>query len=311
MPANDGAAQQPIGDWLIFIDTNIFLDFYRSRGDANLALLKRIDEHHKNIVTTSQVEMEFKKNRQKVILESANMLKAPAAVGDIPVFLREAASVKILKRISKESEARVKALRARVNKMMQNPTGVDPVYRCAQRLWKTMSNPLHLSREDPVRLEIRKLAEKRFSLGYPPRKKDDTSIGDAINWEWVVSCAKTHNKNVVIVSRDGDFGPNSDGSDYINDWLAQEFRDRVGKKRKVVLTAKLTEAFKLAALPVSAEEVAAEERDLQENLTSEAPKSRLAEAILGQQLRNILAHSKPGFYDLLIQKYLDDEQEKT
>ena len=56
-------------DPLIFIDTNILLDFYRiRRSDVSLSFLKRIDDHHSDIVVGSQVEMEFKKNRQSVII---------------------------------------------------------------------------------------------------------------------------------------------------------------------------------------------------------------------------------------------------
>ena len=79
-------------DALIFIDTNIFLDFYRVRGSGEkLNLLKRVDDHHDRIITTAQVEMEYKKNRQVVILESLNRLKTPDwASLTPPAFLSDA-----------------------------------------------------------------------------------------------------------------------------------------------------------------------------------------------------------------------------
>jgi hypothetical protein len=47
---------------LIFIDTNILLDFYRVRRDGvGLGLLEKIGDHHDRIITGSQVEMEYKK----------------------------------------------------------------------------------------------------------------------------------------------------------------------------------------------------------------------------------------------------------
>lgn len=56
---------------LLFIDTNILLDFYRVRGrQGELSILDHIDQHHDRIITGSQVEMEFKKNRSAVILDS-------------------------------------------------------------------------------------------------------------------------------------------------------------------------------------------------------------------------------------------------
>ena len=52
---------------LLFIDTNIWLDFYRSNNQAGLSLLRRGKELSKFIIVTDQIEMEFLKNRQEVI----------------------------------------------------------------------------------------------------------------------------------------------------------------------------------------------------------------------------------------------------
>ena len=58
-------------DALIFIDTNILLDFYRIRkSDISLKYLNEIETYKDNLILTNQVEMEFRKNRQKVILET-------------------------------------------------------------------------------------------------------------------------------------------------------------------------------------------------------------------------------------------------
>ena len=51
---------------LIFIDTNIFLDFYRTRGLAgDLAILRRMDANLGRFITASQVEMEL--DRKSVV----------------------------------------------------------------------------------------------------------------------------------------------------------------------------------------------------------------------------------------------------
>jgi len=55
----------------LFIDTNIWLDFYRSRGaDLSLKLLDHVRSISDKLIVTYQIEMEFKKNRQAAILES-------------------------------------------------------------------------------------------------------------------------------------------------------------------------------------------------------------------------------------------------
>ena len=62
-------------DALIFIDTNIFLDFYRIRSsDISVSYLDLINSNHDKIITGTQIEMEYKKNRQNVILESINKI---------------------------------------------------------------------------------------------------------------------------------------------------------------------------------------------------------------------------------------------
>ena len=65
---------------LLFVDTNILLDFYRSRTEAGLSLVRHLDSIRDHVVKTYQVEMEFKKHRQKAILESHAALKAPSVV---------------------------------------------------------------------------------------------------------------------------------------------------------------------------------------------------------------------------------------
>ena len=44
-----------------FIDTNIFLDFYRSKNETSLSLLRKLDGVGERVICTYQVEMEFLK----------------------------------------------------------------------------------------------------------------------------------------------------------------------------------------------------------------------------------------------------------
>ena len=140
-----------------------------------------------------------------------------------------------------------------MERVLTDPVNHDGVYQCAQRLFRAKSD-LNLSRIDKRRFEIRDFAEKRFKLGYPPRKKNDTSLGDAIHWEWLIDCAKRHESNVLIVSRDGDFGSSHGGHDRINDWLSKEFRERVGRNFRVELSKKLSDAMERFEVEVSAED---------------------------------------------------------
>lgn len=252
-------------DALIFIDTNILLDFYRyPQGSAVLPILGHIDANHEKIITGNQVEMEFKKNRQKVILDYIGFLKGPKwETFKVPVILSETQPAEIISKNKDEIAKQSKKLQKRIEAVLRDPAQNDVVYQTVQRLFRNGS-PLNLTREDKIRFTIRRFARKRFMLGYPPRKPDDTSLGDPINWEWIIHCAKEMNKNVVIVSRDSDYGYRYEDEPIINDWLLQEFRERVSRKKKVVLTNRLTHAFELTKVAVNPKEVADEGKLIEE-----------------------------------------------
>ena len=247
-------------DALIFIDTNIFLDFYRIRkSDVSLKYLEEIEKHSDLIITTSQVEMEFKKNRQSVILESISEVKKINNVNiSVPAILSDSKAVEMIEKSKKNISKKQKELRVRIEKILKNPTYNDPVFKSLQKLFSHKSE-INLNRENKVRFTIRNLAKKRFLLGYPPRKKSDNSIGDAINWEWIIRCAENSGKHIIIVTRDTDFGCVYDNDSYLNDWLKQEFKQRISQKRKIILTDKLHKAFQLVEIPVTEEMIEEEE----------------------------------------------------
>jgi PIN domain len=252
-------------DALIFVDTNIFLDFYRVRGgDEGLNLLNRVNEHHDRIITTAQVEMEYKKNRQAVILDSLNRFKTPDWGGlTPPAFLSDAQPATAIVKSKSEISSQQKKLKRRIEAILRNPSENDPVFKILQRLFKCKSE-FNLSRDKKIRLKIRGLAWKRFMLGYPPRKDKDTSIGDAINWEWIVHCSKSTQKNIIIVTRDTDYGVNYNGDVILNDWLSQEFKQRISRKRKIIITGRLTQAFKTISVAVTKQEEREEDSLLEE-----------------------------------------------
>lgn len=239
------AAPNPVLDTLLFVDTNVMLDFYRIRkSDVSTKYLEQLELCKDRLIVGAQVEMEYKKHRQRVLVEflaaSAppdwSKLSPPALIGDLQ-------AVKMIQKHRAQIMEQRKRVTEKVMKVLNDPTHHDPVYQTLQRLFKNPSS-LNLRREREERFEIRELAEKRFKLGYPPRKSSDTSIGDAINWEWIVRCAADTGKHVVIVTRDTDYGVIYDGQSYLNDWLRQEFSERVSHKRKIILTDKLSVGLK-------------------------------------------------------------------
>jgi PIN domain-containing protein len=289
-------------DTLIFIDTNILLDFYRyPQGSAVLSILAHIDGNHDKIITGNQVEMEFKKNRQKVILESIGSLKGPKwETFKIPVIMSEAQPAQIITRSRVQIEKQSQKLQKRIETVLRDPAQHDVVYQTSQRLFRNSSS-LNLTRDNRTRFSIRRLAWKRFILGYPPRKADDTSIGDSINWEWVIYCAKKENKNAVIVSRDSDYGSKHGNEPIINDWLLQEFRDRVSRKKKIILTNRLTQGFELAKVSVKPKEAADENRLITE-LSDSVPINK----VVSEDWQKALAELDSHFDLQVFQKTVDN-----
>jgi len=241
-------------DALIFVDTNILLDFYRVlSGGVGLELLDLIESHKDLLITGSQVEMEYRKNRQRVILETLYAQKTPDWGGlTSPAFLADAKPARVIAKSKKTITTQQAKLKKRIASILDRPNVSDPVFKCLSRVFKHPSG-YNLARDKKIRFTIRHLARKRFVLGYPPRKQNDTSVGDAVNWEWIVHCAAASGKDIIIVTRDSDYGCSYDGKFHLNDWLRLEFKERISQKRRIVLTDRLAEAFKLIAVPVSAE----------------------------------------------------------
>ncbi|MBL3824019.1 MULTISPECIES: PIN domain-containing protein [unclassified Marinobacter] len=252
-------------DALLFIDTNILLDFYRDRkSDVSMKFLEQIEACRDRLILGSQVEMEYKKNRQHVILESLGKFGAPDwGKLSAPALVSETQAAGMIDKHRKELVKQQKILTEKIQAILERPGTQDEVYKVLQRVFKHKS-PYNLDREGKRRFAIRRLARKRFSLGYPPRKKSETSYGDSINWEWLIQCSIDSGKDVVIVTRDTDFGVIYKNKSYLNDWLAQEFKQRVSRKRKLKLTASLSEGLKIVHAKVTREMEAAERAMLSE-----------------------------------------------
>lgn len=237
------------------------MDFYRIRKtDISLKYLEQLEACRDRLIIGSQIEMEYKKNRQRVIVESLNNFATPdwgKLVG--PALVADLQAMKMIDKKKKEISQQKLKVNEKIQNVLSDPIHHDPVYQCLQRVFKHDSI-YNLSREKKERITNRNLARKRFVLGYPPRKQADTSIGDAVNWEWIVQCSINSGKHVVIVTRDTDYGAIYDGKSYLNDWLKQEFSERVSKKRKIILTDKLDQGLKVVHAAVTKEMEEEEER---------------------------------------------------
>lgn len=247
-------SKTPIQTWA-FIDTNIYLDFYRSNKEARLQLLDKLQASSSRIISTYQVQMEYLKNRQSELLRSVSEFK-PANL-NAPAVISDGHIQSAIKKISTESKKRDSYLKKRVERMLMQPKTHDRVYQVLESIFSSTEEHV-LTRDMKERHQIKRLAWRRFVLGYPPRKKNDTSIGDALNWEWIIHCAKNLTGKFYIVTRDSDFGSEFQRKAYLNDQLKNEFRDRVGRK-SIEMTNKLSDVLRALEVSVTPEELEAEE----------------------------------------------------
>jgi hypothetical protein len=107
-------------------------------------------------------------------------------------------------------------------------------------------------------------------------------MGDAVNWDWLVECAISTKRSVIIVSRDNDYGFTFEKLRHVNSWLAQEFTERVGPKVKLTLTDSLS-----AALEELDVQVTQAEREAEEELI-ESTHKRAAERLTFNDISSLL-----------------------
>ncbi len=295
---------------LLFIDTNIWLDFYRARNEAGLQLLERVEKIADRLVVTFQLESEFKKNRQRAILEGHTSMKRPEQMSQPGIF-SNAKATDIIQRRLKDVDKRVQVLRARLIKALENPAQHDPVYKVCQRIFQK-NDELTLTRNNIQRRAIRRAAMRRFLHGCPPRKADDTSYGDAFNWEWMVSCAQTKKAGLVIVSRDSDYGVTVGQKSYINDELRHEFSDRVSQTRKLVLYTRLSEALKSFDVAVTKNEEEVEKEISSPIQLDTFTRPKLSDLLGGESDRSrSLQTSLRAYLDFMRFKPTDVDEVKT
>lgn len=265
--------------YLLFVDTTIWLDFYRIKAKEGADELLRLVEHAKNrIIMTDQVQMEFMKNRQNQLLLMLEKFKSEEMT--LPPILADRKAAQALRTQKKAMDESRTRLRKHVDRLLMDPGIHDPVFKLLNSLFSAPTD-LTLCRPKDERNQIRELAEKRWKLGYPPRKPDDTSMGDAINWEWVVDCAIRRGGHVIIVSGDKDYGRAHGGQVFLNDWLKREYKERVPGRTKIVLTNHLSSAFSLMNVRVPKEVIVAEASIVQEEQTLSATATALEFSAVG------------------------------
>jgi PIN domain len=119
---------------LLFVDTNIWLDFYRAQNEAYIGLLDKVVGIKAKVIVTHQLETEFKKNRQQVILGSITLLKShiPKAVPSVGV-LAQANQFKMVGKDIESAKKQIKKLQDDRPRQGQGGRVGDSEPRCRLR----------------------------------------------------------------------------------------------------------------------------------------------------------------------------------
>ena len=215
----------------VFIDSNIFLDFYRL-GKEDLDKLNKLTDLVKSreikIYLTKQVYDEFFRNREdafkktyKDFLESRLDIQMNSIFKNYPEYQK----ITLLKRA-------LEKLKSDLGQKVESD--VNSRNLAADIVVRNIFDASEIIDSD----KFLKKALIRHRLGNPPGKKNN-SYGDEINWETLLKAVPS-NKKLVIISNDGDYqSPMSERN--LHSYLETEWNKH--KKSKIYLYKSLGAFF--------------------------------------------------------------------
>ncbi|ANF50279.1 hypothetical protein A0O34_07010 [Chryseobacterium glaciei] len=227
----------PVVNVKLLIDTNIYLDFYRSNKDS-IQLLSELSKHFDKIVLTDQIVMEFERNREVVIKALKKSFESESDLENISsAYLQNLPEFAALVSAQKDYRKRRNDVIAAIDTILESPEK-DPVYAFfADMVSECRKNNAILNTTD----EIIQKAQKRKLVGNPPTSSG-FSIGDEINWEIVLTNVK---ENIILIGRDNTYTTNFS-------FLKRDFHLNTGCLI-TKLTNSITEALKEIGIAMTAE----------------------------------------------------------
>lgn len=212
----------------ILIDTNIYLDFYRS-NNAALKLFDEMEKHFDKIILTDQIIVEFERSRETVIRKVKQSFESESAIDNFSSsYVKALPEFKELIDIQKQYVTQRKKVTEVLTETIRSQKGDPIAYFFKTLVDASLKAGSLLQTTD----DIIARAHKRKLIGNPPTTADKYSIGDEINWEIILENIKD---DIIIVGRDNTFRDNIS-------FLEKEFTKVTGKYI-FKLTDSITEAF--------------------------------------------------------------------
>lgn len=195
----------------LFIDTNIYLNFYHFTNDdlENLKKLVVAIENKKiTLIVTEHEISEFRRNRENKIADAIKRFSEQKTPNQFPQICKEYDEFSDLKRGITLYERNKAIIAEKITKDIKDKTlAADDLINDLFKKARVVTT------SDFIYME----AKKRQKLGNPPGKKD--SLGDAINWTCLLRYIEKGD-DLYIVTEDSDyFSVLSDGamSQYLTD----------------------------------------------------------------------------------------------
>lgn len=197
----------------LFIDTNIFLDFYHLTSD-DLEELKKLSallqSGEVRLHLPIQITDEFYRNRSKVIAEAIKRLKEQKLNLHFPALCKDYEQYPALRSHQEEYEKLHSTL---LNKIIDD-AGENKL-RADERISEIFT---HANTIDTTNRHV-ELARLRMDVGNPPGKNG--SLGDAINWEILLETIPD-NEDLYFVTGDGDYLSSLDRGNF-SEFLIKEW----------------------------------------------------------------------------------------
>jgi predicted nucleic acid-binding protein len=179
----------------LFIDTNIYLNFYHYSSD-DLEELKKlivaIDNHKISLYVTDQVKDEFRRKRETKIADALKNIDQHKLGGQFPQMCKEYPEYLELNDAMRTYELKKNYLTQKLmSAIASNSLGADEI------LNELFAKAKRIKSNE----KIHNSARLRVEIGNPPGKNG--SLGDAINWESLL--VSVPDEELFLVTDDKDY----------------------------------------------------------------------------------------------------------
>lgn len=182
----------------LFIDTNIYLDFYRAASDR-LSLFEELKKLRSSLIISEQGYKEFQRNRTVQLTKlSAEIERTTSTSIYTTAVVKDMAEHKEAIHLQSQIRKIGQELKKKIGVMLEPKPGDDPVLDAYEDLIKT-SPPIPTKENLIAKAEVRKI------LGNPPTSPDRHSVCDELLWEELIDFC---NEDLIIVSNDKTFTEN-------------------------------------------------------------------------------------------------------